>query len=59
MSAKMSTQSLTHALRDSLGVAEGEEDNDERREEGRLDEIVAAEAAPERGLSEGKPTAQV
>ena len=55
----MSTQSLTHALRDSLGVAEGEEDNDERREEGRLDEIVAAEAAPERGLSEGKPTAQV
>ena len=35
---------LTHALCDGLSVAEGEEDDDERREEGRLDEVVAAQA---------------
>ena len=48
---------LTHALCDGLGVAEGEEDHDERREEGRLDEIVAAQAAAEKVVSIGRPTA--
>ena len=40
----MVTLLLTHALGDGLRVAEGEEDDDERREEGRLDEVVAAQA---------------
>ena len=53
-----STQLLTHALGNGLGVAEGEEDEDERGEEGRLDEVGAPQAVEaEKALAEGRPTA--
>ena len=60
VSSSISTQlllMLTHALRHSLCVAEGEEDEDEQREEGRLDEVGAAQATAEKVLAKGRPTA--